>query len=165
MKTWMILLLTSLFLLPMAAGSLAAWPPLAERVHTKETGDTVNVGIDTGDDPPGVPLNALLHALVAYPQAHRFRVSWTNLVLTSATSVTAIYDRSKHSVTLYQVNSEGDNNGRISGRQRLRYTGVQEKDFGLVAAAHKGDTAGSSGWNWFDDLSKYGCWKHNLSAR
>ncbi len=145
----------------LAAVPCAAFAPLSERVHTKVTGETVNVGIDIADDFSDVPLNALLHALASYPQARRFRVSWVMLSMLNGTNLTALYDRRKHSVIVYSTYTEGDNDGRTSFSGHLRFTQVREEDFQKIAAARKGDT---SDWDWFNDLPKYGCRKHGLTA-
>lgn len=149
-------------LLLMAAGHLAAFPPLSERTTTKVSGDWVNVSVDFGDDPSVVPLNALTHALASYPKPDHFRVTWTVGSLMDFYKYTALYDRRKHSVTVYSTRSEADNNGYTALAQYLRFTKVQEKDFQKIAAAHKNDR---SDWNWFDDLSRYGCRKHDLAVR
>ena len=151
----------ALLWLLLAAAPCAAFPPLADRIHTKVTGDLVNVAVDFGDDFPEVPLNALLHALASYPQARRFRVSWITLMMLNGRNQTAVYDRRKHSVIVYSTYTEGDNSGRTSFLEHLRYTNVQEKDFAKIAAAHKGDT---SDWDWFNDLSKHGCRKRDLGS-
>lgn len=148
-------------LLLLAIIPCAAFAPLPERTTTKVSGDLVNVSVDFGDDPSEVPLNALTRALASYPQPHYLRVTWTVGSLMDFYKYTALYDRRKHSVTVYSTRSEADNNGHTAFAEHLRFTKVQEKDFQKIAAAHKNDR---NDWNWFDDLPQYGCRKHNLAA-
>jgi len=150
-----------LWLLLLAA-PCAALPPPAGQVHTKVTGDLVNVAVDFGYASSDVPLNVLRHALASYPRAHRFRVTWTYPIMLDGVFLTAVYDRPRQSVTVYRYYTEGENSGRVGLREHLRYTKVQERDFAKIAAAHKGD---QSDWDWFSDLPKYGCRKHELSYR
>ena len=145
----------------MAAGSLRAFPPPAERTHTKVSGDSVSVDIDFGDDEPDVPLSTLNHALASYPQQHRFYLTWTDGSLEIFHNYAALYDRRKHSVTVYCTNTEGDMDGRTWFGGHVRYTKVREKDFQKIAAAHKHDQ--SDNWIWFEDLTKYGCRRHELA--
>ena len=141
------------------------WPlhlPSSETIYTKVKGDLVNLGLDTGEYPAIVPLNAFVHAFLAYPQVRRFRVSWSTEVLMGGTSVTVLYDRRRHSVIVYSSYSDGDNGGLTSVGEDFLFTHVREEDFGKIATAHNGDI---SDRNWFDDLPKFGCRKWRLNSQ
>ena len=147
-----------------AARPLAAFAPLSERIHTKASGDLVNVSVDFGDDFYDVPLNALNHALASYPQCHQFRLTWTEGELEIFHDYTALYDRRKHSVTIYGTSIEGDRDGRTSFGGHFRYTKVQEKDFQKIAATLKHLASnGGEVTPWFDYMTRYGCREHELA--
>lgn len=151
-----------LFCLLLAAIPCAAFAPPSERITTKASGDLVNVSIDFGDDAPEVPFNALNHALASCPQIHRFRMTWTDGELEIFHNYTALYDRRKHTVTIYSTAVEGDNGGRTSFSGYWRYTKVREADFQKIAAVYKSDRGNQ---DWFDYLPKYGCREHDLGLR
>ena len=162
----------ALVLLPMAAAfqsPLSAAPPESKPsvqssgdTPIKIQGDLVNIRANANYDSPGVPFLFLLSALKTYPNARRFRVSWSILIFMNSTNSTVLYDRRKHTMLLFSYGG-GDVLG--SYRDHVLYTGVRESAFVKIAASHKNDSEDMGVWSWFGDLPRYGCRQHDLGSR
>lgn len=105
---------------------------------------------------PYAPVSLLIAALKSNPKANRFRVTWSYNAFHYSSDEAAIYDRSAGHLALFSASNKNDHN-------HLVFTGVKEGMFAKILARHKNDYEGN-GWGYFDDLTKYGCHKYDLTA-
>jgi len=150
----------ALLLPPRSIGDPPA-PSTLSRTPTRIEGDLVNLRASASFDSPGVPLLVLIDALNAYPNAQRFRVSWSMLIFMNNMNTTILYDRRRHSLLVFSYGG-GDVLG--SYRDHVLFTHVREAVFAKIPAAHKNDTEDMGAWSWFSDLPNYGCRKRDLGS-
>jgi len=144
-----------------APGMTSPPAPSASDPATRAQGDLVNLRVNASYDAPGLPFKAFVEALKTYPNARRFRVSWSLLIFMNGMNSTVLYDRRRHTLRLFSYGG-GDVVG--SYRDHVLYTGVRASAFAKIAAAHKNDSEDMSVWSWFGDLPRYGCRKRDLGS-
>ncbi len=148
---------------PLAPTNVYRLPPTQPNDLTgtqiKVKSDSVNLRIYTSYDQPGNVLHCFVAALKTYPHARRIRASWSMSIGMNEIDTTAVYDRRRHSLTVFE---QGQGDLGVS-HEHMRFTQVQDSTFVQLATAQRGGFS-EPVWGWFDDLPKYGCHKRDLGS-
>lgn len=107
-----------------------------------------------------LPVYRMGFAVRDNPAASQIQMSWAMMNPGGGDSATAVYDRRKHSLSLYSENRWSS--GKVVHEDFL-YTGVTDAILVKLGKDHYNETRQSI-VSWFDSLPQYGCRRHKITA-